>query len=63
MDNVIAITSPRDERVFIELPMAISVTANTHINYYVGTSDIKHNHTVSTDAAMLCAEYYNTRGA
>ncbi len=62
MDNVIKITSPRDDRVFIRVTHGHFVTANAHINYYVGTSDIKHNHIVSTDTAMLMAEYYNTRG-
>ncbi len=62
MDNVIPITSPRDDRVFIRVKSGHFVTANAHINYYVGTSDIKHNHTVSNDAAMLLAEYYVTRG-
>ena len=62
MDNVIKITSPRDDRVFIRVKHGHFVTANAHINYYVGTSDIKHNHSVSTDTAMLLAEYYNTRG-
>lgn len=62
MDNVIKITSPRDDRVFIRVTHGHFVTANAHINYYVGTSDIKHNHIISTDTAMLMAEYYNTRG-
>ncbi len=62
MDNVIRITSPRDERVFIRVKHGHFITATTHINYYVGTSDIKHNHGVSIDTAMLLAEYYNTRG-
>lgn len=62
MDSIIKITSPRDDRVFIRVTHGHFVTANAHINYYVGTSDIKHNHIVSTDAAMLLAEYYHTRG-
>ena len=62
MDNVIKITSPRDERVFIRVKHGHFITANAHINYYVGTSDIKHNHAVATDTAMLLSEYYNTRG-
>lgn len=62
MDSVISITSQRDERVFIRVTHGHFVTANAHINYYVGTSDIKHNHIVATDTAMLMSEYYNTRG-
>jgi orotate phosphoribosyltransferase len=38
------------------------VSANNHINYYIGTSDIKHNHNVSVDAAMLLSSYYSENG-
>lgn len=62
MKNIITITSNRDERVFIHATQGHYITASAHINYYVGTSDIKHNHVVSVDAAMLMAEYYVTRG-
>lgn len=62
MKNIITITSERDERVFIHATEGHYVTANAHINYYVGTSDIKHNHNVSVDAAMLMAQYYIARG-
>lgn len=61
MDNVITITSDRDERVYIHATNGHFVTANAHINYYVGTSDIKHNHNVSVDTAMLMASYYVER--
>ena len=37
------------------------VTASAHLNYYVGTSDIKHNRVVSVEAAKLLAEYYSVR--
>lgn len=62
MENIITITSKRNERVFIHLKQGHFITASAHINCYVGTSDIKHNHDVSVDTAMLMAEYYNTRG-
>lgn len=62
MKDIITITSHRDERVFIHATQGHYITASAHINYYVGTSDIKHNHVVSVDAAMLMAEYYVTRG-
>ncbi len=62
MENQIIINSARNERVFIRVKKGHFVTASAHINYYVGTSDIKHNHEVSVDTAMLMAEYYNTRG-
>lgn len=62
MNNIITITSERNDRVFIHATEGHFVTASSHINYYVGTSDIKHNHDVSVDAAMLMAEYYVSRG-
>ena len=61
MENIITITSDRDEDVFIHANMGHFITANAHINCYVGTSDIKHNHKVSVDAAMLLAQYYIER--
>ncbi len=60
MNPVYTITSERDPRVFIHAMPGHFVSANNHINYYIGTSDIKHNHEVSVDAAMLLSEYYNT---
>ena len=57
MENVITITSKRNERVFIHLKQGHFITASAHINCYVGTSDIKHNHDISVDTAMLMAEY------
>ena len=62
MNPVYTITSNRDDRVFIHAMPGHFVSANNHINYYIGTSDIKHNHEVSVDASMLLAEYYNTYG-
>ena len=62
MDNVIKIRSQRDSKVFIRVKNGHFVTANDHINCYVGTSDIKHNHTVSNDTAMLLSEYYIAHG-
>lgn len=62
MNNIYTITSARDDRVFIHVMPGHFVSANNHINFYVGTSDIKHNHDVSVDAAMLLSEYYNTYG-
>ena len=58
MDNIVTISSDRDEDVFIRINMGHFITANAHINCYVGTSDIKHNHKTSVDAAMLLAQYY-----
>ncbi len=62
MSNIYTITSDRDDRVFIHVMPGHFIGAGSHINYYIGTSDIKHNHNVSVDAAMLLAEYYNTHG-
>lgn len=38
------------------------VSSSSHLNFYIGTSDIKHNHDVSVDAAMMLASYYHERG-
>lgn len=63
MDKPIyTITSPRDEKVFIHAVQGHFISSSSHMNYYVGTSDIKHNHNVSVDAAMLMANFYNERG-
>lgn len=61
MNNVYTVTCPRDEDVFIHALPGHFVSASSHINYYVGTSDIKHNHKVSVEAAKLMAEYYSAR--
>ncbi len=47
--------------MFIRVTEGHFITENAHINYYVGTSDIKHNHNVSVEAAMLMAQYYIER--
>ncbi len=62
MNEIYTITSPRDDRVFIHVMAGHFISANNHINYYIGTSDVKHNHRVSVDTAMLLSEYYNTNG-
>lgn len=58
-NTVYTLTSRRNDRVFIHIMTGHFVSANNHINYYIGTSDIKHNHNISVDAAMLLSEYYN----
>lgn len=58
MSNIYTITSPRNDRVFIHVMPGHFISSNNHINYYVGTSDVKHNHEVSVDSAMLLSEYY-----
>lgn len=50
-----------DERVFIHAMPGHFISSSSHMNYYVGTSDIKHNHDVSVDAAMLMSRYYFER--
>ena len=62
MSGIYKLTSPRDEKVFIHVCPGHFVSANNHINYYIGTSDVKHNHDVSVDTAMLLSEYYNSNG-
>ena len=61
MKEPITITSERYERIFIHAVDGHFVTGNKHINTYVGTSDIKHNHEISVDTAMLMASYYKER--
>ncbi len=56
--QVYTITSKRDERVFIHAMYGHFISASSHLNCYIGTSDIKHNHDVSVDAAMLMAQHY-----
>lgn len=58
---IYTIVSKSDDRVFIHAMPGHFVTASSHMNYYVGTSDIKHNHDVSVDTAMLMARYYAER--
>lgn len=60
MSEIYTITSPRNDRVFIHVMQGHFISSNNHINYYIGTSDVKHNHNVSVDTAMLLAEYYAT---
>jgi len=60
LNEIYKLISPRNENVFIHLVQGHFVSANNHINYYIGTSDVKHNHDVSVDTAMLLSEYYNT---
>ena len=62
MANIYTITYPKNENIFIHVMPGHFISANNHINYYVGTSDIKHNLNVSTQAAKLMAEYYSTNG-
>ncbi|MDD6727782.1 MAG: orotate phosphoribosyltransferase [Eubacteriales bacterium] len=59
---VYTIKSDRDERVFIHAMPGHFISSSSHLNYYIGTSDVKHNHDVSVDAAMLMASYYAERG-
>ncbi|MCC8073889.1 MAG: orotate phosphoribosyltransferase [Clostridiales bacterium] len=63
MNNPIyTIRSSRDDRVFVHAMPGHFISSSNHLNYYIGTSDIKHNHDVSVDAAMLMAQYYVERG-
>ena len=57
--TIYTLTSARNERIFIHVMPGHFVSANNHINFYIGTSDIKHNHAVSVDAAMMLSQYYN----
>ncbi len=61
MNEEKVIFSKRAHGVFAHATNGHFVTANAHINCYVGTSDIKHNHAVSVEAAKLLASFYNER--
>ncbi len=61
MNEIKVINSNRAHGVFAHVTNGHFVTANAHINCYVGTSDIKHNHAVSIEAAKYLASYYNER--
>lgn len=58
MSKIYTITHPENDKIFIHAMPGHFVSANNHINYYIGTSDIKHNHHVSVEAAKLLAKYY-----
>ena len=60
--TIYTITSGRNEHVFIHAMPGHFVSSSSHLNFYIGTSDIKHNHDVSVDAAMMLASYYHERG-
>lgn len=58
MSQVYTITHPNNESIFIHAMAGHFISANSHLNWYVGTSDIKHNHNVATEAAKELAKYY-----
>lgn len=58
---IYTINSSKDERVFVHAMPGHFISSSTHLNCYIGTSDIKHNHSVAVDAAMLMAQYYVER--
>jgi orotate phosphoribosyltransferase len=62
MSNIITLTSPKNDNVFIHILQGHFISASSHMNYYIGTSDAKHNHTVATEAAKMMAEYYQAVG-
>ena len=55
--TIYTITSDRNERVFIHAMPGHFVSSSSHLYFYLGTSDIKHNHDISVDAAMMLARY------
>lgn len=59
--NVYTITCPRNERIYIHALPGHFISASSHLNYYIGTSDIKHNHDVSVEVAIMMAGYYRER--
>lgn len=59
--QIYTVTSNKNEKVFIHTMGGHFISSSNHLNCYVGTSDIKHNHDVSLEAAKLMAQYYNER--
>lgn len=59
--NYFTITCPKNEKIFIHALPGHYISASSHLNYYIGTSDIKHNYDVSIETASLMAEYYIQR--
>jgi orotate phosphoribosyltransferase len=55
------IISPKNDRVYIYAMPGHYISASNHLNFYIGTSDIKHNHNVAVEAAMTLAKYYVER--
>ncbi len=56
--TVYTVTAKDNENVFIHVMQGHFVTGSSHLNYYVGASDIKHNHDISSEAAKILARYY-----
>ena len=63
MSQIYTIPCNRNEDVFIHAIPGHYVTASAHLNYYVGTSDIKHNRVVSAGRVLQRAEYGCGHGA
>lgn len=61
-EKYFTITSKQKKDVFIHAIPGHFVAAGNHLNYYIGTSDIKHNYKVSKQAAKLLSEYYILNG-
>ncbi len=58
MNNIYTINCPKNDKIFIHVMDGHYISSNNHINYYIGTSDVKHNHETSVETAKLLAEYY-----
>ena len=56
------IASRKNDGVYIRVMQGHFVSSSCHLNHYVGTSDIKHNHNMSVKAAKIMADYYITNG-
>lgn len=60
--QIYTIKSEKNENVFIHAMPGHFISSSNHLNYYIGTSDVKHNHNVSVEAAKLMADYYGEKG-
>ena len=62
--TIYTITSGRNEHVFIHAMPGHFVSSSSHLNFYIGTSDIKHNHERGIEVdTVLCLYETQALGA
>ncbi len=60
MEKTYRISTPRNDRVFIDATPGHFVTSSSHMNYYLDVTDVKHQHDMAVDTAMALSEFYRT---
>lgn len=61
-EKYFTLTSSKNHQVFIHAVPGHFIAGGNHLNYYIGTSDIKHHYRVSEEAAKMISEYYLMNG-